>query len=94
MSPNGGMRPLFRRLSVIVAVSLVCSLAGVAQTFEVGPADAPAPKQKQKQKQKKNSKSTEQTNIEEPSSIGWGAGLEVAREARAAQEALRSGQRL
>jgi tetratricopeptide (TPR) repeat protein len=85
------MRPLFRRLPVIVAVSLVCSLGCVAQTFEVGPADAPAPKQKQKQKQKKDSKSTEQTNAEEPSSIGWGASLEVAREARAAQEALRGG---
>src|SRR5262249_1463783 len=58
-------------------------------SFEIGPQDAPPPKQKQKQK--KNSKSAEPAKGEEPSSIGWGAGLEVAREARAAQEALRGG---
>ena len=78
------MRQLSRLL--IVLLSLACALPSVAQTFEVGPQNAPAnPQQK-----KKSSKSEKSPTAEEPPSIGWGAGLEVAREARAAQDALRN----
>ena len=78
---------MIRRIPVVVVVSLVCALAALAQTFEVGQDAPPNPKKQQKQPKKKTASPA---SGEEPPSIGWGAGLEVAREARAAQEALRA----
>ena len=84
-----GMRLLFRRIPVIFLLSLVCGMAAFAQTFEVGQ-DAPANTKKQQKQKNKNSKAADSGSAQEAPSIGWGAGLEVAREARAAQEALRT----
>ena len=83
------MRPLCRRIPVIVLISLACGLSALAQTFEVGQ-DAPANTKKQKKQEKKNAKAADSGSAQEAPSIGWGAGLEVAREAKAAQEALRT----
>ncbi len=78
------MRQLFRQIPVIAAVVLAWGTLCFGQTFEVTPQNAPA-----KQKSKKAPQAEAQRPSEE-NSIGWGAGLEVARETRAAQEALRS----
>ena len=61
-------------------------MSALAQTFEVGQ-DAPANTKKQKKQEKKNAKAADSGSAQEAPSIGWGAGLEVAREAKAAQEA-------
>jgi tetratricopeptide (TPR) repeat protein len=73
---------------------LCLALTSVAQTFEVGPQNEPAtPKKKQKQKKQSSNSpapATPSAAPEENNTIGWGAGLDVAREARAAQDALRN----
>ena len=83
------MRPLCRRIPVIVLISLACGWSAFAQTFEVGQ-DAPANTKKQKKQEKNHAKAADSGSAQEAPSIGWGAGLEVAREAKAAQEALRT----
>src|ERR1700758_5721589 len=53
----------------------------LGQTFEVGPQGTTPPTNKTDQKKSRRSQSSE-------SGMGWGTSIEVAREARAAREAL------
>lgn len=64
-----------------VATVVLCACAGLAgQTFEVGPqGDKPAPTPSNK---------TSHRAIPPDSGMGWGSSIQVAREARAAREAL------
>ena len=58
------MRPLCRRIPVIVLISLACGLSALAQTFEVGQ-DAPANTKKQKKQEKKNAKAADSGSAQE-----------------------------
>src|SRR6266496_2277242 len=74
----------------IATTALFCLLAApclMGQTFEV---NQPAAKKSQKAKQK-SSAPTKTTKKGEGNGIGWGSGIETAREARAVQQALSKG---
>src|SRR5947207_10293151 len=74
----------------IAMTALLCLLASpclIAQTFEV---NQPQAKKSQKAKQKPSAP-TRTTKKGEGNGIGWGSGIETAREARAVQQALSKG---
>ena len=76
---------------------LLVSIGLAAQTFEINPQpNPPAPSsgkgKKSSGKKSSSSPSSQSAPPEAPSGgIGWGSGIEVAREARAAQQALNQG---
>jgi tetratricopeptide (TPR) repeat protein len=72
------------QLHIAVLCTLLLSLPLLAQTFEVNPSGAAPSKST-----KKNSKpAPNQAAPSVENGIGWGSGIEVARDARAAQQAL------
>ncbi len=77
------------RISLLVLLPLAVSLPAHSQTFEVNQPD----NSKQTQQNKSKSKNSNNSSAQNPEQqgIGWGSGIEVAREARAAQQALNKG---
>jgi tetratricopeptide (TPR) repeat protein len=73
-----------RKLCIAVAVFLSFAILAAGQTFEVNP----APSSKSKGKQKKGSAAPATSP---QGGIGWGSGIETAREARAVDQALQKG---
>ena len=69
---------------VFVALILCTSLAAGAQTFELN-------NQSENASKKKSSRTSTQQQQNPEGGIGWGSGIEVARESRAAQQALDKG---
>jgi len=80
-----------RRTFIFLTFFLLAGSLALAQTFEVNgqsstPSSAPAPK-KGKKSASQGSASTQRSDT----GMGWGSSIEVARQARAAQEALDKG---
>ena len=89
-------RPMARNLfrTVLLLIVSFASAAAMAQTFELSPGQSnPPPQQKnKKQAPPAKGKPAPQAQPVTPSSgIGWGSGIEVARQARSAQQALEKG---
>ena len=75
---------------------LLASIGLAAQTFEINqqppPPSQPSGKKSSGKKSKSSSSQSQAAPAEAPTGgIGWGSGIEVAREARAAQQALNQG---
>src|SRR5438874_12970610 len=76
---------------------LLASIGLAAQTFEINqqpppPAQSPSGKKSSGKKSKPSASQSQAAPAEAPTGgIGWGSGIEVAREARAAQQALNQG---
>jgi tetratricopeptide (TPR) repeat protein len=79
------MRGTKHSISVTLLLCLLAAPSLTAQTFEVN--QPPAGKKSQKGKQKPNAPAKKA----EGNGIGWGSGIETAREARAVQQALAKG---
>ena len=79
-----------KRLSTVVGLLLLAALVGsaVAQTFEV---NQPPSSHSAKPKQKKKGSSVRPLASTPENGIGWGSGIETAREARAVDQALQKG---
>ncbi|HET9790357.1 MAG TPA: tetratricopeptide repeat protein, partial [Candidatus Angelobacter sp.] len=79
-----------RNLLVLVFCSLALAGYSAAQTFEIGGQPS---QQKQSTPQKGNTKKGGQSSAAQPSSngLGWGSSIEVGRNARAAEQALKKG---
>src|SRR3989442_12369162 len=72
-----------QRLHLAVVCLLLLNLTLLAQTFEISPGgSAPTAPGKKKSKAAPNQSAPAENGI------GWGSGIEVARQARAAQQAL------
>src|SRR2546426_12326867 len=72
-----------QRLHLAVVCLLLLNLTLLAQTFEISPGgSAPTAPAKRKSKAAPNQSAPAENGI------GWGSGIEVARQARAAQQAL------
>lgn len=79
------------RITVVCAV-LAGAVAGRAQTFEVNGEKAQTPASASKPSQGKSSAASPSSAAPQSSEgIGWGSSIEVARQARAAQDALNRG---
>src|SRR5437588_7877944 len=97
-SLNKSLAPIamFRKVSLL---TIVIAAAGsiAAQTFEIGGQQSQPPQQQATQSAKKKSgkgasagsASAVQENLEEGSALSFGAGLNVQREVRAADDALK-----
>ncbi len=81
------------RLAVVATLLLATTVVARAQTFDLNQNTTnPQPKkQKGKKKQQPTSQATPQQPENPEGGIGWGSGIEVARESRAAQQALDKG---
>jgi len=71
---------------------VLTSAWGLAQTYEVnGQAASPAPEKQEKQQHTEAGPDSRPTTADQSSSLGWGSSIEVDRQARAAQDALKRG---
>ena len=82
---------MYSKASIVATLCLLLlTSAGLrAQTFEIGPQNTPPPSQP-KGKNKAKAKPETAAPSSQPG-IGWGSGIETARNSRAAQEALQKG---
>jgi tetratricopeptide (TPR) repeat protein len=76
-----------QQLHIAVLCSLLLNLPLLAQTFEINPGTASS-SQSANKSAKKNSNAAPRQAAPAENGIGWGSGIEVARDARAAQQAL------
>src|ERR1700704_659921 len=67
---------------------LLACVVSVGQTFELGNQNANPPSTAAKKKPKAKNSNPEPSAQSSDGSIGWGSGIEVARDSRAAQQAL------
>src|ERR1700675_2917835 len=72
----------------LLCLLLLTSVASAGQTFELGNQNANPPSNAAKKKPKAKTSSPEPSAQSPDGSIGWGSGIEVARDSRAAQQAL------
>lgn len=77
-------------LGVALFCSLVLASLGRTQTFELGGQPSPQP-QKTPANQKNKSRGSSAESVPSSGGLGWGSSIEVGRNARAAQEALKKG---
>ncbi|MBA3915000.1 MAG: tetratricopeptide repeat protein, partial [Acidobacteriales bacterium] len=85
-------RNLFR--TVLLLIVWFATAAAMAQTFELSPSQSNPPPQQKNKKQAppvKGKPASQAQPVTPSNGIGWGSGIEVARQARSAQQALEKG---
>src|SRR5439155_16029642 len=77
-----------KKPQIVLFCLLLLAGAAVGQTFELGNQNPTTPNKSAKKKPKAQTSSPQPSAPSSEGSIGWGSGIEVARDSRAAQQAL------
>src|ERR1700758_3772290 len=92
VAPHRTMARTATRVAALTSFLLAAALAAGAQTFDLNQNNQQQTTQPKKGKKRQQQQTAPSQQSENPEGgIGWGSGIEVAREARAAQQALDRG---